>query len=473
MSGKDLTTAQTPDALVRRTDAEATAREQGSGDDPALLPGARVGNYTVARLVERGGCGAVYEARHEVLGRRVAIKVLQSQLTNSVEMVTRFMREAQAVNTIGHPHIVDIFEFDRLPDGRPYHVMEFVEGVGLSRYVAERGRLSGQESVEILTPVCEAVAAAHARGIFHRDLKPSNVIVGVQEGRPLVKLIDFGIAKLSETRPGEPSLTSFGRKLGTPISMAPEQVRGLPIDQRADIYALGVILFYMLTARYPFDAADPVELELMHLKAMPPRPSQFAPVSTAFDSIVLRCLEKRPEDRFTSVNDLLGALKEAIRTRRSVAPLVGRPAVGILVSVASVTGEPISDEGDAMEDAIEVLASTQELLSEGFAFPLQGNTMVLGVHVLPESEDEARQTRNRAVMQARELATKLSKRPYASAENRVEVSVQSDNVLERMTPRGTMIVGGPLLSVDQWRGHEAVPGVYIAPNLRDTTSIDG
>ena len=247
-------------------------------DADALAPGTLAGPYVLKREIASGGGGTVYEAQHKVLGRKAAVKVLRRQLAASPQMVTRFVREAQAVNMIKHPAIVDIYEFDTLPDGRPFYVMELLEGTDVRSLLNERGRFTPAEVLEILEPVCSALQVAHEQGIVHRDLKASNIFVKSTGGdKRTIKLLDFGIAKLMHPDASEAGLTVVGTRLGTSYTMAPEQIRGDGVDPRTDIYALGVVLYHLLTGQYPFRAETMTDIERMHLEAPPPRPSQAAP----------------------------------------------------------------------------------------------------------------------------------------------------------------------------------------------------
>src|SRR6267143_3515328 len=252
--------------------------------DGELAPGDRAGEYLILGTIASGGCGTVYTAEHRVLGRKAAVKVLHSQLATSPEMVERFVREARVVNRIRHPNIVDIYEFGELGDKRPYFVMELLEGTSLASIVEQRGRLTPAQALGYLEPVCDALKAAHAAGVVHRDLKASNVAVVKEGDPPRVKLLDFGIAKLVRTAPGERGLTAVGQRIGTPYAMAPEQIRGGAIDTRVDIYALGVLLYQLLTGRYPFISGDPVEMERLHVEAPPPRPSAASPSTSRCES---------------------------------------------------------------------------------------------------------------------------------------------------------------------------------------------
>ncbi|HTE52482.1 MAG TPA: serine/threonine-protein kinase [Kofleriaceae bacterium] len=286
--------------------------------------GSVIGGYELVAVLGTGGCGTVYEARHGVLGSRVAVKVLHEHVAESKEMVERFLLEAQAVNWIRHPNIVDIRDVGGFRTGQPYLVMELLDGVHLGSLL-ERGALGPTEALDILDPVCAAVEAAHRSGIVHLDLKASNIQISDSAGVRRITLLDFGIAKLLEREPSASGLTAMSRKVGTPSSMSPEQIRGGPVDHRADIYALGVLLFSMLTRRYPFESARSLDVERMHLDEPPPRPSDLVAVGADLDAVVLRCLAKDPADRFQSVPDFLAALRAAATRAKRAASSVREP----------------------------------------------------------------------------------------------------------------------------------------------------
>ena len=246
--------------------------------------------------------------------------MLRRQLAASPQMVARFVQEARAVNMIKHPSIVDIFEFDELPDGRPFYVMELLEGIDLRSVLNERGRFPPGEVLEILEPVCSALQAAHDLGIVHRDLKASNIFIAKMAGQRVIKLLDFGIAKLLHPDAGEGGLTVVGTRLGTSYTMAPEQIRGDGVDARTDIYALGVVLYHLVTGQYPFRAETMTDIERQHLEAPPPRPSQAAPVPPALDAVVLRCMEKTAERRYQTVKAFIEALRDVRRRQVGRSP---------------------------------------------------------------------------------------------------------------------------------------------------------
>ncbi|MEY4578331.1 MAG: hypothetical protein RL701_3034, partial [Pseudomonadota bacterium] len=256
----------------------------------SLGPGAQLGGYVIDKVIGQGGGGTVYSARHRSRDQRVAIKVLRAEMVPYPSLVTRFVREAEAANKIRHANIVEIFEFGEVERGRPYYVMELLEGMDLRSLLQLHGRFSPKEVLDLLEPVCRAVQAAHDVGIIHRDIKANNILIAESNGERIVKLLDFGIAKMLHGEASGQGLTEPGVKLGTAHNMAPEQIRCERLDARADIYALGVVLYQLLTGEYPFHADDPRKIALLHLQAPAPRPSGRAPVSPAVDAVVLRCL---------------------------------------------------------------------------------------------------------------------------------------------------------------------------------------
>ncbi|MDY7232779.1 serine/threonine-protein kinase [Hyalangium rubrum] len=356
---------------------ESGATESAEGSTPTLA-----GEYLIKRLIASGGHGSVYEAEHRILGRRAAVKVLHAHLADQGEMLQRFVREARIVNQIRHPNVVDIYDFGMLADGSPYYVMELLEGRTLSQLVQERGRMSAERALAYLEPVCGALDAAHRAGIVHRDLKASNVMVVEDGEKPRLKLLDFGIAKIIQPDPEQAGLTLAGQRLGTAYAMAPEQLRGGPIHPATDVYALGVLLFQLLTGRYPFHTKDRMELERMHMEAPPPRPSASAPVSLAVDAVVLRCMEKEAERRFPNTPAFLAALREAVAAPSTVQP-AGRTCQALALHAEVVVAEGPQDDELVHAALAEVLdCLEQELRTTGFVLALQAGTALLGVRLL-------------------------------------------------------------------------------------------
>jgi serine/threonine-protein kinase len=294
-----------------------------SASDPLL--GQLVGSHRIARLIGRGGMGEVYLGVHPTIGSRVAVKLLAFEAALSPAMLDRFFAEARAVNVIRHEGIVNVLDLSRLPDGRPYITMEYIDGAPLSS-VLERYRpvpLGG--FAELMASVVDALGAAHAQGITHRDLKPDNVFV-TSMGR--TKILDFGIAKLRPDIAEISAQTRTGALMGTPFYMSPEQARGLPADHRSDLYAIGVILYEGMTGRRPFEGASLYELLRQQIEVAPQRPSlSRSDIPPALESVVLRALEKDPALRFQSAAELSAALREAARflPPESFVTLAGQP----------------------------------------------------------------------------------------------------------------------------------------------------
>ena len=302
---------------------DPTLKRPNSGPPGIDLPeGMEVGEYRVLRKIGEGGMGAVYAAVHPVIGKRVAIKVLAPHIAKHPELVRRFVDEARAVNKIGHPNIVDIFSFGWLPDQRHYFAMEYLEGQNLADRM-KAGPIAVDEARRLLGQICSALEAAHQTGIVHRDLKPDNIWVAQpRHGDSFAKLLDFGIAKLLGDGDAAPH-TVTGAIMGTPAYMAPEQCRGVGVGPRADVYALGVILYEMFAGRTPFQGSF-VELITQHLSDAPEPPSRHAPVAPALERLILACLEKDPEKRPSSPAMVRQQLEAALA---NAAPLAPAPVV--------------------------------------------------------------------------------------------------------------------------------------------------
>ena len=288
------------------------SEEQGA----VLAAGDLVGEYQITNKLGEGGMGVVYGAVHPEIGKRVAIKVLAPHAAAYPDLIRRLKEEARAVNKIKHPNIVDIFAFNRLADGRHYFVMEYLEGESLAARIA-RGPISLAEVRRFLAQVCDALQAAHDAGVIHRDLKPDNIwICAPQLGESRIKLLDFGIAKLSDPIHGNATLV--GSSMGTPQYMPPEQGLGRAIDQRTDVYALGVVLYQLFTGTLPFDGETAQEIVFKHVTEAPVPPSQHRRIEPpGMEQIILDCLAKAPAERPSSVYELGARIEAAFDSQPS------------------------------------------------------------------------------------------------------------------------------------------------------------
>ena len=273
--------------------------------DP-MLGRAIGGHYVVTQKLGAGGFGTVFRARHEVLGRDVAIKFLNPDLAVDPTNRSRFLREAKAANRIDHEHIIDITDYGETDDGLVYLVMELLEGRPLATELAN-GPLSLSRCVEITTQIASALARAHELDVIHRDIKPDNIyLVDGQGRRDYVKLLDFGLAHMK----GELRLTATGAVFGTPEYMAPEQARGAPLTALADLYALGCVLFHMLTGQLPFQGSTP-DLILKHMREPAPLASSKARgIPESLDQLVKKLMDKDPKKRHRDAHHLTEDLRK-------------------------------------------------------------------------------------------------------------------------------------------------------------------
>lgn len=385
------------------------------GSQPFELPG-----YRLDRLIGEGGFGQVWRAHREQDGETIAIKVLHLELVRSVDAMTRFQRELDAIERLDHPNVVRGLGHGTLGDGRPYLLLEYIEGPSLREVLHERGALPPAEMLTILEPLCDALYVAHLAGLVHRDVKASNVILARRGGAIRPVLLDFGLVKLTDEI--GPGLTSSRSMLGTPAAMAPEQMRGQSVDARTDIYALGLLAFHMLTGQPAFGGAPGVVQSYLQVHGPRPRPSSKVDIDPAIDEPVARALAPEPAARFGDARSFGQALRAVIHG-----------AVGEEIEVAVVYVEG---------DAAEVIEATARAESLGLMVALTAPDSMLAV-VPRDRVNVARLRDNLASF---------------SGQTRVAIG------LSRATISGHLI-DGPALDVEGWAPYPLPSGLWVADGL--------
>jgi len=327
--------------------------------EPVLGPGTAVSGYVVDELIGKGATGVVYSATHPVIGKRVAIKVLREELSEDPKSVERFVLEARAVNQIGHPNIVDIFDIGTLPDRRQYLIMDLLVGRTLRERLGD-GPLHVSEAAAVIDDVASAMIAAHDKGFVHRDLKPDNVFLCEVPGRtrPEVRLLDFGVVKLvaGANPSGAGVRTRRGIVIGTPAYMSPEQALAKDVDHRTDIYALGVMSFELLAGRRPYVHPSILELLLLHSRAPIPSLHDRVPsLPVEVTQLVEAMLAKKPDDRPT-----LAAVRTVLkRLVGSVIPTMTQMQARLDVEIPAPTSAAPSVSIEVVQDASGPLTATE------------------------------------------------------------------------------------------------------------------
>ena len=375
--------------------------------------------YRIERLIGEGGFGQVWRATRN--GALVAIKVLHLELIRSHDAIVRFERELAATERLDHRHVVRALDHGTLADGRPFLVLEYVDGPSLRDVIHERGSLPAVEMLAILEPLCDALAAAHSMGLIHRDVKASNVILGVDAQGPRPVLLDFGLVKLLDQ--DGPGLTSSRSMLGTPAAMAPEQMRGQPVDARTDVYALGLLAYHMLTGAPAFGAPGVVQ-SYLQIHGPRPRPSAKVDIDPAIDEPIARALAPDPMARFPGTREMIDALRAVISP---------------------------SDAGSGEQDvvALYVEGGPAELASA--AAIAQGAGLIMAL----TAPDSLIAVGHRANVKTPSLAAKL-----------VEIGAAAKIAVgaTRATITGS-VVDGPALDVEGWAPYPLGCGIWVAPEL--------
>ncbi|HVV87829.1 MAG TPA: serine/threonine-protein kinase [Kofleriaceae bacterium] len=458
------------------TDAAAPASLPLAPRSRALAAGTVLDGYVVDRLVARGGFGEVYRAVDAASGRPVALKVMHAELCATPSAVARFLREAEVMVRIRHPNVVELRSTGTVDDGRPYLAMEWLAGTDLGRVVAEQGRLAPARALAVLEPVAAALTAAHAGSIIHRDVKASNVLLADAGGSERVVLLDFGVAKLAA--PDVLELTTSRQIIGTPLTMAPEQIAGAPVDVRTDVYGLGVLAYHLLTGRLPFEDESPTVVQYLHAHARRPRVSALAPVAPRVDEVLARAMAIDPGQRFADPLAFVAALRAAFAAAATDAAdgapaaepaLEPRPAVGVLVEVRAAA-DALEDPDDALvADLADVLALAEEsLAAAGLAPVIQGGNLVLhGRAVAPPEELTA--ARAAAVALARRLADQLAARPGGDPRVGFVVVAHAATAL----CAGEQLRGGELADLADWLPDPEVRGAVATRAALDGLPILG
>ena len=386
-----------------------------------------IAGFHLDRMIGEGGFGQVWYAHRLPEGELVAIKVLHLELVRSIDALTRFRRELDAIQRLRHRNVVGARDHGTLEDGRPYLVLEYIEGPRLRDVISERGALPPLEVLEILEPLCDALTIAHGAGLVHRDVKASNVIVS-RDGdvlRPV--LLDFGLVKLIDQV--GPGLTSSRSMLGTPAAMAPEQMRGHAVDARTDIYSLGLLAFHMLTGQPAYGGAPGVVQSYLQLHGARPRPSQRVDIDPAIDEPVIRALAPDPDERFGSAREFFLALRSAII--REIASEIDVVAIYV--------------EGDRRD----VSRAVEVIRAHGMTIASSAPDSVLAV---------TRADRFDVATLRAEFSTIAAETRAAIGHTRASISGP--------------IVDGPALDVEGWAPYPLAAGLWVGDDARPTKDTE-
>ncbi|MDA3864406.1 MAG: serine/threonine-protein kinase [Deltaproteobacteria bacterium] len=284
------------------------------------------GRFIIEQFVGEGGMGIVFKGRHKELNYEVAVKILKSEHASDASMVARFRREVRSTSMLQHKNLVVLYDSGQLDDGRLYLVTEFIQGKSMIEYMDEEDTLSTSKALKMMIQIADGMAAAHRHTIMHRDLKPENILILDTDEGKLIKILDFGLAKMVESNNPEDKITMTGEVFGTPTYMSPEQCLGGELDLTTDVYSFGIIAYEMLTGRPPFDDPNIVTIMLSHKNKTPMAPSEDFPeagIPKEVDNLILKCLEKNPADRLLNGTELANELRkiqDIIIRNRSGAP---------------------------------------------------------------------------------------------------------------------------------------------------------
>jgi serine/threonine-protein kinase len=311
--------------------------------------------YRVERELGKGGMGAVFLASHVRLPKRVAIKVLHAHV-QSADAYTRFKHEAEISSSLGHPNIVEVHDFNRTDEGDPYIVMELLDGQDLAAMLATAGALPVARALELTRPVASALAAAHARGVIHRDLKPQNVFLSRKAGSEIVKVLDFGISKITGNSDVHTKTTSL---MGTPAYMSPEQARGrsASVDARSDQFALGAIVYEMLAGRRAFVQPDDDVWAIVQ-RVVNEDPAPIAGLAKPIERVVMKALSKAPDDRYATLDEFVRALERAAAGHDEPGRTPGLSSAPGVPAAAPLADTSLSGAAAELSPSIDPMAAT-------------------------------------------------------------------------------------------------------------------
>jgi serine/threonine-protein kinase len=397
-------------------------------------PGSQVGRFELLEVVARGGAGTVYMAIEPASKLHVAVKVLRMPVESRAEVMERFDREVRALQAISHPHVVELVDFGKVPgSGAPFIALEWIEGERLGHHIRDHGPLSLDETWAITRQLLLALSEVHESGYVHRDVSANNVMLSQVEGRLHVKLIDFGLVK---PRPGHyQAVTRPGVIVGTPSVMAPEQFEPPRVDERADIYAVGVLLTFMLTGKNPLQGATFAEAGRARLREeQPHRPSEHVALHPAVDAVVTRCLERNPEKRFPSASHLAAELERVVRHAQS-SSLRTRARKVVAFCLRPRTPSPEADR------ALDEMVRLMSVESAGWSVKLDEGAALSLVEATLDAE-----LAQSVLAQATSLMERLCAHEPAAD---LVLTLHADTVLLRID--NARVMGGPVLDMLRWR----------------------